>query len=111
MTSTTAPIATKVMYGCAMRNAIAHVGDSPCSTPGWARMCGTPAAAITTNQSSITGPNRLPTLPVPNFCTANRTTRITAAIGTMRCSTLGAAVCRPSTAESTDTAGVITESP
>ncbi len=74
-------------------------------------MCGTPATAITTNHRSITGPNRLPTLPVPNRWTKNSSTRITAAIGTIRCSTDGAAVDRPSTAESTETAGVITESP
>jgi hypothetical protein len=59
----------------------------------------------------MTGPNILPTTPVPFFCTMKSATRMTTVIGiTARCST-GACTSSPSTAESTEIAGVIRLSP
>jgi len=71
----------------------------------------TPQAAIATNQTIITGPNRLPTLAEPIRWEANRMTMITAVIGTIRSSRDGWTTLSPSTADSTEIAGVIMLSP
>jgi hypothetical protein len=71
----------------------------------------TPSTARIANQPTITGPNNRPTVAVPRLWTRNNATRITAAIGTTRCSSDGWTTSRPSTAESTEIAGVIIESP
>jgi len=71
----------------------------------------TPQAAIATNQTIITGPKRLPTLADPIRCEANRITMITAVIGTIRSSSDGWTTLSPSTADSTEIAGVIMLSP
>ena len=57
------------------------------------------------------GANTAPTLAVPRFCTANSNTMITAEIGTIQWSSAGAMISRPSTAPSTEMAGVMTPSP
>ena len=57
------------------------------------------------------GPNRLATPAVPRRCAANNPIRITMVNGTTKCPNAGLASLRPSTAESTEIAGVITESP
>ena len=70
-----------------------------------------PSTPITTNQTTITGPNTRPTLRVPRHCIANSITITTTQIGSTYCCNSGAETSRPSTADSTDIAGVITPSP
>ena len=70
-----------------------------------------PNAPTTRNQTNMIGPNRRPTVAVPSRCSMNSTTRIAEAIGTTRCSSDGAATSTPSTADSTEIAGVIMPSP
>ncbi len=59
----------------------------------------------------MTGPKRAPTAPVPKRWIAKRASRTTTVIGTTQSSRLGVATPRPSTAESTEMAGVIMPSP
>src|SRR6516225_7545869 len=70
-----------------------------------------PSTAITVNQTLMTGPNIRPTMPVPSRWTRNRTTMIATVMGMTRPATDGAATSTPSTAESTEMAGVIMLSP
>ena len=74
-------------------------------------MCGTPSTANTTNQMTMIGPNARPTRWVPNRCTANSTVRMTIPIGSTASASSGRATSKPSTADSTEIAGVINESP
>ena len=66
---------------------------------------------MTTNQSSMIGPNARPIRAVPSGCTANSASRIDDRrrqhIGRQR----GAICSMPSSAESTEIAGVIAPSP
>ena len=66
---------------------------------------------MATNHSAITGPKTRPTLPVPRHCTANSATMTTTLIGSTYCCSSGVETSRPSTADSTEIAGVITPSP
>ncbi len=66
---------------------------------------------MTRNQTTITGPNIRPTAAVPRRWVAKRTTMIAAVIGTIRCASEGWTTFSPSTAESTEIAGVIMLSP
>ena len=59
----------------------------------------------------MTGPKMAPTKPVPRRCTRNSPTRIVTVIGTTTGSSWGASSFKPSTALSTEIAGVITPSP
>ena len=70
-----------------------------------------PRTAIVVNQTIMIGPNMRPTAPVPSRWVANRTTMIVAVIGTTRLSSDGSITFIPSTAESTEIAGVIMLSP
>ena len=70
-----------------------------------------PSAAIVVNQMSMTGPNMCPTDPVPKRWIAKRTTMIATVIGTTRLLIEDEIVSVPSTAESTEIAGVIMLSP
>ena len=81
------------------------------TTSGCTTIWLSPAAAIAANHSTVMGPKSLPTLPVPKRCAAKRQHRMTAATGTTTWASPGAATCRPSTADSTLMAGVISESP
>ncbi len=63
------------------------------------------------NQSTVTGPKTAPMPPVPRFCTANSATRMTQVIGTTNGEKALVATSSPSTAESTEIAGVMTPSP
>jgi hypothetical protein len=63
------------------------------------------------NQVTMTGPKKAATFAVPRRCTANSATRIPTVIGSTKDSKAGVANFNPSTAESTEIAGVITESP
>ncbi|MCY1510442.1 hypothetical protein D9M68_448190 [compost metagenome] len=107
----TAPSTASDCARCTTRKPTARRGSSAASTCGCCSTCHSPATPSTRNHSSITGPNILPTTPVPFFCTMNSPTRIASVIGiTARCST-GACTSRPSTADSTEIAGVIRLSP
>jgi len=68
-------------------------------------------AAIIASQATITGPNSLPMLWVPWRWIMNRQTRITIVAGRIKCSNDGATSFRPSIADSTEIAGVMTPSP
>ena len=59
----------------------------------------------------MTGPNTAPMPPVPRCWTANRPIRMTTVIGTTSGRDVGVATSSPSTAESTEMAGVMTPSP
>lgn len=59
----------------------------------------------------MTGPNSLPTLPLPQRWAANSPVRMVAAIGTTNGARPGSVTVIPSTAERTEMAGVMTESP
>ena len=69
------------------------------------------SAPMTTNHTTITGPKNRPTIAVPCRCTTNRPMMITAVIGTTSSASLGSTTFRPSTADSTEIAGVIMLSP
>lgn len=74
-------------------------------------MCAAPSSASTTNQTIMTGPNARPITAVPQRCTANSTVRITSPSGTTQVPSCGFTVSSPSTALSTEMAGVMNESP
>ena len=59
----------------------------------------------------MTGPKNAATLAVPRRCTANKAIRIATVNGMTECSNAGVTSLSPSTAESTEIAGVITKSP
>jgi hypothetical protein len=90
---------------------IAYVGDSARRMPGCPAMPTTPRTPIAVNQTIITGPKTRPTAAVPRRCTANSTTMITAVIGTTSAPSDGWTTLSPSTADSTEMAGVIMLSP
>ena len=70
-----------------------------------------PSTAIARNQSSITGPNMLPMNVDPLRWTMNRPTKMATLIGTTTGASRGASSFKPSTALSTEMAGVMTPSP
>ena len=63
-----------------------------------------------TNQTTMTGPNRRPTLPVPRDWSAKSPTRMTSVAGTTKFAASGLNFS-PSIAERTEIAGVMTPSP
>jgi hypothetical protein len=70
-----------------------------------------PRAAITMNHSNMIGPNALPIFSVPNLCAANSATRIATAMGITKGFRAAVATLTPSSALSTEMAGVMTPSP
>ena len=66
---------------------------------------------MTTNHSTMIGPNSPPTAPVPNRWTRNSAIRIPSDSGTTCEARVGEATCRPDTAETTEIAGVSMPSP
>ena len=66
-----------------------------------------PAMASTTNHTALTGPKKAATRCVPRDWTANRAMRMTKVSGSTEDCSTGSATSRPSTAESTDSAGVM----
>ncbi len=109
--STSEPRATKVSQGATPMKRKAHRGLTACSTWGNWRMRQPPSTPRVRNHSSMTGPKSRPTVPVPRAWTMNRATSTITETGT----THGSRVCEttpmPSTAESTEIAGVIMLSP
>ena len=63
------------------------------------------------NQTTITGPKNLPTVAVPLRCIVNSTERMTTVTGTTKLARSGPKTSSPSTADSTEIAGVIVLSP
>ena len=63
------------------------------------------------NHSDITGPKALPTTWVPCRWIRNRHVRTAIAPGRTKCPAAGVTSSRPSMADSTEMAGVMTESP
>ena len=74
-------------------------------------MCNNPAAAIARKNNTMTGPKNAATIAVPRRCTANNAIRISTVIGTTYSPKAGVTSLRPSTAERTEIAGVMTLSP
>ena len=74
-------------------------------------MCGMPSTARVMNHSTITGPKARPMSSVPNRWIENSSTMIVSASGRIHLCTEGAAICRPSTDDSTEMAGVMMLSP
>lgn len=66
---------------------------------------------MVTNHRIMMGPKNLPTTSVPLRCTRNRIVMMTAPIGTTYRLSPGRTTSRPSTADMTEMAGVITLSP
>ena len=99
------------MPKCPNRNVAAYVGDSALRIAGLPTTPWIPQAAITANQTAITGPNSRPTTPVPSRWIRKRPIRIAAVIGSTMSPTPGAATSTPSIADSTEIAGVIMLSP
>ena len=71
----------------------------------------TPRKASTEKYSSMIGPNIRPTLAVPRDWMKNRPIRMAIAVGITKALNPGLTVVSPSTADSTEIAGVIIESP
>ena len=69
------------------------------------------AIANAENQRIMTGPNNRPTAPVPLRCIANRMNSTMRVSGMTKGCSAGVATSRPSTADSTEMAGVIMPSP
>ena len=70
-----------------------------------------PSTAITPNQTHMIGPKNRPTAPVPWRWIQNSPVRMIAVTGSTKSLSCGAMMPRPSTAESTEIAGVIMLSP
>ena len=70
-----------------------------------------PVTAMNRNHTSITGPKMPPIRAVPRRWTRKRTPRMTQVTGTTSGSAALVTTLSPSTAESTEMAGVITPSP
>src|SRR3546814_992752 len=74
-------------------------------------MLNTPSTASAVNHRIVTGPNTLPTFSVPKRWAMNTANSTITTIGTIQACSCGATTSRPSTADSTEIAGVITPSP
>ena len=70
-----------------------------------------PNAARTPNHDTMTGPKNRPTVAVPNRWTAKSMVSTTSDNGSTNSSICGSTTVKPSNADITETAGVITESP
>ena len=109
--STTDPSETNAWCGSLMMNCAAYVGERQRKIPALLTMLWRPRTAIVVNQMPIAGPNSTPTLPVPNRWMQNSTVSTASEIGITSLDRLGDATFRPSTADSTEIAGVIIPSP
>ena len=94
-----------------MAKANAWCGDSAISTSGCCAIWRAPSTNRMANQISMIGPNSWPMPPVPKCCMANRPISTTMAIGRITGWKAGVATFRPSTALSTEMAGVSRQSP
>ena len=99
------------MSGFAKTNRAASPGLTALRMAGAATMLTAPSNPMTRNHTTMTGPNRRPMVAVPRRCTMKSPIRIASVSGTMKSSKAGATSFRPSMAESTEMAGVMTPSP
>src|SRR5262245_16880079 len=90
------------MTGFANTKRAAAPGLSALRISGAAQILMAPSKPMTTNQTTMTGPNRRPMLAVPRCCIANSPIRIASVSGRTKCSNAGVTSLRPSMAESTD---------
>ena len=105
------PSARNAFPGSFTKRSIPYPGHTALSTPGWSTICASPRMAMTRNHTIITGPNTREIRSVPRRWTRNRTTRIATETGTTHDSKALVATSNPSTALSTEMAGVISPSP
>jgi len=96
---------------CAAMKLTPNHGLSAVSTAGLSWMCSRPPPASARNQTTVSGPKKRATRAVPCDCTLKSPTMMTSAIGMTQCSNTGDTSRKPSTAESTEMAGVMTASP
>ena len=89
----------------------ARSGFSACRMRVSSITCEAPSTPITTNQTSMTGPNRRATASVPDRCTQNSAITITSVTGTTQSAEPGTTSSIPSIADITDMAGVMIASP
>ena len=94
-----------------MKNSTPYHGFTALRIDGSFAISSPPKSAMLPNHSSITGPNTRPIFVVPPRWNRKRMKSTTTLIGTTRCRSAGVATSMPSTAPSTDTAGVMTPSP
>ena len=87
------------------------MGLTDAMMPGSSIILERPSKASVANQTSMIGPNTLPTVPVPRFCTINNPSRITIAMGITQELNAGETSSSPSTALNTEMAGVMIPSP
>ena len=92
-------------------NRTAYRGSSATATAGWCAIDTTPSSAMTMNQTIMTGPNARPIFSVPKRCPPNKTRRMTTAIGMTKGLNVSVTTLTPSSALSTEMAGVMTPSP
>ena len=98
-------------HWCSAKNLTAHHGLNALNTSGSASTFHSPIAANDRNHSVVIGPKTRPTFSVPKRWAANTHSNTAMVIGRMKGLSPGAATSRPSTAPSTEMAGVITPSP
>ena len=101
----------KAAKGCAATNSAAWCGDTAPSTSGTATISIAPSRPRVPNHSAITGPNTVPICWVPRYCTRNRPSSTATEIGITASSKVCEMTFSPSTAESTEMAGVMQPSP
>ena len=87
------------------------MGLTDAMMPGSSMIFDRPRSASVANHATMIGPNTLPTVPVPRFCTINNPSKITMAIGITQELNAGETSSSPSTALNTEMAGVMIPSP
>src|SRR6266480_4218088 len=105
-TRNTAPSTTNPRRTSSAKKCAAWYGETAASTEGSRMIWLRPSTPIVANQTSITGPNTAPIRAVPRLCTRNKPIRITSVTGITHGASAGVAISSPSTAESTEIAGV-----
>ena len=108
---TTAPSTMNEAAPWLLRKPKAWTGFRAASTSGACAIPCMPLDASAMNHVSMIGPNSLPTAAVPLASNANSATSTTTAIGTTYGLKARVPTSRPSTADSTEIAGVSTASP
>ena len=109
--STTEPSATKAVQGSRRNRLTPYIGLTARRICGALRMAAAPSTPSTMNHSTITGPNSLPIVSVPRLWIRNSAIRITRVKGTTKGAKLLLPTLMPSSADSTEMAGVSMPSP
>ncbi len=107
----TAPITANATIGLAATKRAASTGSSARRISGAAQTLTRPSTPMTTNQTTMTGPNNRPMLAVPRRWIANKPIRTASVTGRTKSANAGVTSFNPSMAESTEIAGVMTPSP